>query len=73
MLTADKKPIDKKPMTADKKPKIGQPIFRDCHSFFVCPSAHYDSFIYACPHGTFCDPTNGLCKLPQDVPYCSQM
>ena len=50
--------------------KLGQPIFRDCHSFYICAFPQYDPYIYGCPKGTVCDPRNGECKNIGDVEYC---
>ena len=50
----------------------GQPIFRDCHSFFVCSAPQYDPFLFACPPGNVCDPIDGRCKHPRNVSFCNQ-
>ncbi|XP_076823083.1 uncharacterized protein LOC143469315 [Clavelina lepadiformis] len=47
---------------------LGQPIFRDCHSFYVCAFPQHDPFTFSCPKGTVCNPENAVCDHPYNVP-----
>lgn len=51
--------------------ELGQPIFRDCHSFYICAFPQHDPYVFACPDGTVCDPKTKQCTDPEDVAYCS--